>query len=106
MELHHHDIGTDPLPERTFDPIHARLVHSHVPQRVEALARPMSAPKPRGWPAIEDRLGGFRGLLAGDVHGVGKARSISRHSPRHQSRTKEPAEKPAPHRLLAVHKCS
>ena len=33
LELRRHDIGTDPLPERAFDLIHARLVLMHVPQR-------------------------------------------------------------------------
>jgi ubiquinone/menaquinone biosynthesis C-methylase UbiE len=54
MELRRHDIGTDPLPERAFDLIHARLVLMHVPQRRQALARLVSALKPRGWLVIEE----------------------------------------------------
>jgi ubiquinone/menaquinone biosynthesis C-methylase UbiE len=54
MELRRHDIGTDPLPEQTFDLIHARLVLTHVPQRHQALERLVAALKPRGWLVIED----------------------------------------------------
>src|SRR5262245_52790165 len=54
VELRRHDIGTDPLPEQTFDLIHARLVLQHVPQRLEALARLVTALKPRGWLVIEE----------------------------------------------------
>jgi ubiquinone/menaquinone biosynthesis C-methylase UbiE len=54
MELRRHDIGTDPLPEQAFDLIHARLVLMHVPQRQQALARLVTALKPRGWLVIED----------------------------------------------------
>jgi ubiquinone/menaquinone biosynthesis C-methylase UbiE len=54
MELRRHDIGTDPLPEGAFDLIHARLVLSHVPQRLGALARLVAALRPRGWLVIEE----------------------------------------------------
>lgn len=54
MELRRHDIGTDPLPERAFDLIYARLVLMHVPQRQQALARLVAALRPRGWLAIEE----------------------------------------------------
>jgi ubiquinone/menaquinone biosynthesis C-methylase UbiE len=54
MEVRHHDIGTDPLPEQEFNLIHARLVLCHVPQRLAALARLVAALKPRGWLVIEE----------------------------------------------------
>jgi SAM-dependent methyltransferase len=54
LELRRHDIGTDPLPERAFDLIHARLVLMHVPQRERALEKLVAALKPRGWLVIED----------------------------------------------------
>ena len=54
IELRRHDVGTDPLPERAFDLIHARLVLQHVPQRHQALASLVAALKPRGWLVIEE----------------------------------------------------
>jgi len=54
MEMRRHDIGTDTLPERAFDLIHARLVLGHVPQREEALKRLVASLKPRGWLVIEE----------------------------------------------------
>jgi SAM-dependent methyltransferase len=44
-----HDIVTDPLPEGTFDLIHARLVLVHIPQWEKVLHRLISALKPGGW---------------------------------------------------------
>ncbi len=54
MEVRRHDIGTDTLPERAFDLIHARLVLGHVPQRQEALKRLVASLKPGGWLVIEE----------------------------------------------------
>jgi SAM-dependent methyltransferase len=47
-------VGTDPLPETSFDLIHARLVLMHVPERNQALERLIRALKPGGWLVIED----------------------------------------------------
>jgi ubiquinone/menaquinone biosynthesis C-methylase UbiE len=54
VDVRHHDVGQDPLPEAAFDLIHARLVLIHVPQRETALARLVAALKPGGWIVIED----------------------------------------------------
>jgi ubiquinone/menaquinone biosynthesis C-methylase UbiE len=54
LEILVHDVGVDPLPEATFDLIHARLVLIHVPQRVAALSRLVGALKSGGWIVIED----------------------------------------------------
>ena len=54
VDVQHHDIGVDPLPNEAFDLIHARLVLIHVPQRERALARLFDALKPGGWIVIED----------------------------------------------------
>jgi SAM-dependent methyltransferase len=43
----------DPLPARSFDLIHERLVLFHVPAREQALERMVSALKPGGWIVIE-----------------------------------------------------
>ena len=43
LKIELHDVGVDPLPEATFDLIHARLVLIHVPQRVAALSRLVGA---------------------------------------------------------------
>jgi len=49
LEVHCHNIVTDPLPEAAFDLIHARLVLMHLPQREAVLARLVKALKPGGW---------------------------------------------------------
>ena len=54
LEVRHHDIGQDPLPEAAFDLIHARLVLIHVPQREAALASLVAALRPGGWIVVED----------------------------------------------------
>ncbi|HET7667889.1 MAG TPA: methyltransferase domain-containing protein [Mycobacterium sp.] len=56
VELRHHDIGVDPLPEASFDVIHARAVLTFVPQRRTALQRTIAALKPGGWLLIEELL--------------------------------------------------
>ena len=38
LEVCHHDIGADPLPEAAFDLVHTRLVLMHVARREVALA--------------------------------------------------------------------
>jgi ubiquinone/menaquinone biosynthesis C-methylase UbiE len=54
LEVRRHDIGTDALPARTFDLIHARLVLGHVSRRQEALKRLVASLKPGGWLVIEE----------------------------------------------------
>jgi SAM-dependent methyltransferase len=54
VEIRHHDIATDPLPEAAFDLIHVRLVLIHVPQRERVLARLVTALKPGGWLVEEE----------------------------------------------------
>src|SRR5215470_7061650 len=49
LEVVQHNIVTDPLPERSFDLIHARLVLMHLPERDSVLARLVGALKPGGW---------------------------------------------------------
>lgn len=53
IEIQRHDIVTDPLPTRSFDLIHERLVLFHVPARELALERMVAALKPGGWIVIE-----------------------------------------------------
>ena len=54
LEIRRHDIQTDPLPEKHFDLIHARLVLIHLPERERVLARIFSWLKPGGWLVLED----------------------------------------------------
>ena len=54
VELRRHDVGVDPLPEESFDLVHERLVLLHVPERVAALGRLVSALRPGGWLLAED----------------------------------------------------
>ncbi len=54
VEVLKHNIVTDPLPNATFELIHARLVLIHLPEREKVLARLVSALKPGGWLVDED----------------------------------------------------
>lgn len=54
VEVRKHNIVTDPLPDTTFDLIHARLVLVHLPEREKVLARLVSALKPGGWLVDEE----------------------------------------------------
>jgi SAM-dependent methyltransferase len=49
-----HDIVDGPLPARSFDLIHARLLLCHLPSRERVLDRMIEALKPGGWLVIED----------------------------------------------------
>jgi ubiquinone/menaquinone biosynthesis C-methylase UbiE len=54
MEVKVHDIVADPLPDATFDLIHARLVLVWLPARLSVLDKLVVALKPGGWLLIED----------------------------------------------------
>src|SRR5262249_58847183 len=49
LEVRRHNIVSDPLPDRAFDLVHARLVLMHLPKRDAVLARLCRALKPGGW---------------------------------------------------------
>jgi ubiquinone/menaquinone biosynthesis C-methylase UbiE len=49
-----HDIVLDPLPDNTFDLVHARLVLVHLPEREQVLDRMIAALKPDGWLLTEE----------------------------------------------------
>lgn len=55
LEVRTHDIVTDPLPESTFDLVHARLLLEHLPERREVLGKLVSSLKPGGWLMVEDQ---------------------------------------------------
>jgi len=54
LKVCRHNVGTDPLPESTFDLIHTRLVLMHVPERDAALAKMISSLKRGGWLLSEE----------------------------------------------------
>ncbi len=54
VEVRRHDIAVDPLPERAFDLVHARLVLLHLPTAAAVLARLAAALRPGGWLLVED----------------------------------------------------
>src|SRR5215208_1768130 len=54
LEVRRHDIVTDPLPERTFDLIHVRLVLVHLEQWEQVMERLIAALKPGGWLVDEE----------------------------------------------------
>jgi ubiquinone/menaquinone biosynthesis C-methylase UbiE len=54
IEIRRHNIAADPLPNDTFDLIHARLVFVHVVDPWCAINRLIAALKPGGWLVVED----------------------------------------------------
>jgi|SRR5271165_4313374 len=54
VEVRHHNIAVDPLPEAAFDLVHSRLVLVHVQEREKALAHMIAALKPGGWLVDEE----------------------------------------------------
>lgn len=54
IEPRRHDVVRDPLPDREFDLIHARLVLLHLPERHQVLDRLISCLRPGGYLVIED----------------------------------------------------
>lgn len=64
VEVRQHDIGTDSLPERTFDLVHARAVLLFVPERHAAMRRMVAALKPGGWLLLEEILPYFTDVFS------------------------------------------
>lgn len=54
VEVLLHDVTQDDAPRAQFDLVHARLVLSHLPGRLEALGRMIGSLRPGGWLVIED----------------------------------------------------
>jgi hypothetical protein len=54
IEVRRHDLLSDPLSADAFDLVHARLLLMHLPSRLEALRRPVSAVRAGGWLAAID----------------------------------------------------
>ena len=54
LEVRHHDLSADALPEEEFDLIHARLLLVHLSDRSDALHKLVSTLRPGGWLVVED----------------------------------------------------
>jgi len=54
VDVLRHDIVSEPLPEDTFDLVHARLVLMHVANAASALGHMIRALKPGGWVVVEE----------------------------------------------------
>lgn len=54
LEVWHHDITRDPLPEGAFDLVHTRMMLIHIPERDRVLERLTRALKPGGWLVAEE----------------------------------------------------
>ena len=54
FEVRCHDVVGDPVPDGEFDLVHARLVLTHVPQRIQAMRNMARALRPGGWLVVED----------------------------------------------------
>jgi hypothetical protein len=69
FEVLRHDVGVQPPPAGDFDLIHARLLLTHVPQRIEALASMVRALRPGGTLLIEDADPALQPLICPDESG-------------------------------------
>jgi SAM-dependent methyltransferase len=69
FEVLRHDVGVDQPPDGGFDLVHARLLLTHVPQRVEALASMVRALRPGGWLVVEDADPALQPLICPDEFG-------------------------------------
>jgi SAM-dependent methyltransferase len=54
VRVERHDVTCDPIPENTYNLIHARLVLIHLPERDRVLAGLAAALRPGGWLVVED----------------------------------------------------
>ncbi len=54
VEVRRHDLMSDLLEDSGFDLVHARLLLEHLPSRLGALRRLISAARPGGWIAVAD----------------------------------------------------
>ena len=70
-----HDIACDSAPGSDFDLVHARLVLTHVPERVRALQTMVAALRPGGWLLVEDADPGLQPLACVDEHGDAERRA-------------------------------
>ncbi len=64
-----HDVGADEPPATGLDLVHARLVLTHVPRRVAALASMVAALRPGGWLVLEEADPGLQPLLCPEDDG-------------------------------------
>jgi SAM-dependent methyltransferase len=69
FEVLRHDVGVDEPPASELDLVHARLLLTHVPQRIEALASMVRALRPGGWLLIEDADPALQPLICPDEYG-------------------------------------
>jgi SAM-dependent methyltransferase len=54
LDVRQLDLRRDPVPERAFDLVHARLVLQHLPERDAVLRRLVAALKPGGWIVVSE----------------------------------------------------
>jgi SAM-dependent methyltransferase len=69
FEVLQHDVGAAPPPGSDFDLVHARLLLTHVPQRIDALASMARALRPGGWLVVEDADPALQPLICPDESG-------------------------------------
>jgi len=69
FEVLRHDAGVDGPPADDFDLVHARLLLTHVPQRMAALATMVRALRPGGWLLLEDADPALQPLTCLDEYG-------------------------------------
>jgi SAM-dependent methyltransferase len=73
FEVLRHDVGVEQPPAGSFDLVHTRLLLTHVPRRIEALASMVRALRPGGWLVIEDADPALQPLICPDESGPAQA---------------------------------
>jgi SAM-dependent methyltransferase len=66
LEVLRHDITRDPMPDGSFDLVHARMILVHLRERDDVLSRLAAVVRPGGWLVCEE----FDGLSAAPDHSV------------------------------------
>ena len=69
VTIREHDVTCDPLPEGSFDLVHARLLLVHLPDRRQVAAALASVLRPGGWLVLEDADPGLQPLACPDAVG-------------------------------------
>jgi SAM-dependent methyltransferase len=70
FEVLSHDVGLDEPPKGDFDLVHARLLLTHLPRRLQALKSMVRAVRPGGWLVVEDADPTLQPLICPDEYGV------------------------------------
>jgi SAM-dependent methyltransferase len=75
VEVRQHELGVDPVPDESFDLVHARLLLVHLPRRDSALRALAAAVRPGGVLLVEEADPGLQPLVCPDESGEPERRA-------------------------------